>query len=192
MKFLNFQNSKILKLFNLFNLCSRFKFENLQTFFILQIVASLLALAVSSSSGSSCPSGFYRILDSCIKLSRDKQNFDSAQQKCAQLVPNGRLFEPKNRLQNELVKTLVKIQQPSNAWIGITLNRSKGRFEYSSSGKDASFQDWAPGNPNQTGDCVIFWFQWPNDGGNVDDSRRGKWNDENCPKKMNYICEQPF
>ena len=83
------------------------------------VLATLYTGTVSSSCGSSCPSGWHRILDSCIWLSGDQKDFDSAQQQCAQLVHNGRLFEPKNRLQNDLVSTLVKSLQPRNAWIGI-------------------------------------------------------------------------
>ena len=153
---------------------------------------------VSSSSGSSCPSGWHRILDSCIWLSGDQKDFDSAQQQCAQLVHNGRLFEPKNRLQNDLVLTLVKSLQPSNWWIGITDRQSEGRWEYLSSGKVTSFSNWAPGQPDDgqrsnTQDCAQFWFQYRRtvtfDEDNV---RRGLWDDQFCTSRWHYVCEQPL
>ena len=159
------------------------------------VLATLYTGTVSSSCGSSCPSGWHRILDSCIWLSGDQKDFDSAQQQCAQLVHNGRLFEPKNRLQNDLVSTLVKSLQPSNAWIGITDRQSEGRFEYLSSGKEASFTGWSPGNPDDyqgRQDCALFWFQWRHNGNNVDDSRLGKWDDDDCDSRFHYVCEQPL
>ena len=174
------------------------------TFALIITVISLLGLTqggrtvrntVSSSSGSSCPSGWHRILDSWIWLSGDQKDFDSAQQQCAQLVHNGRLFEPKNRLQNDLVSTLVKSLQPSNAWIGITDRQSEGRFEYLSSGKEASFTGWSPGNPDDyqgRQDCALFWFQWRHNGNNVDASRLGKWDDDDCDSRFHYVCEQPL
>ena len=144
---------------------------------------------VSSSSGSSCPSGWHRILDSCIWLSGDQKDFDSAQQQCAQLVHNGRLFEPKNRLQNDQVLTLVKSLQPSNAWIGITDRQSEGRFEYLSSGKEPSFSNWAQYQPDDDGekgeDCVLFRL-----GGRR--AKRGQWNDALCDSRLHYVCEHPL
>ena len=175
------------------------------TFALIITVISLLGLTqggrtvrntVSSSSGSSCPSGWHRILDSCIWLSGDQKDFDSAQQQCAQLVHNGRLFEPKNRLQNDLVSTLVKSLQPSNAWIGITDRQSEGRFEYLSSGKEPSFSNWAQYQPDDCcekgEDCVLFWFNWSNGNNEDDRSWRGKWNDALCDSRLHYVCEQPL
>ena len=141
-----------------------------------------------------CPSGWYRILDSCIWLSRDKKDFDSAQKQCAQLVDNGRLFEPKNSLQNDLVSTLIKSLQPSSALIGLTDRQSEGRFAYLSSGKEPSFSNWAPGEPNDWGsgeDCAHFFFKLMN-GNNVHDSQWGKWNDVPCNMKWHYVCEKPL
>ena len=151
------------------------------------VLATLYTGTVSSSCGSSCPSGWHRILDSCIWLSGDQKDFDSAQQQCAQLVHNGRLFEPKNRLQNDLVLTLLKSLQPSNWWIGITDRQSEGRFEYLSSGKEPSFSNWYPGQPDdwRSGeDCVQFWFPGA--------SKLGKWNDNACKNSRHYVCEKPL
>ena len=162
------------------------------------VLATLYTGTVSSSCGSSCPSGWHRILDSCIWLSGDQKDFDSAQQQCAQLVHNGRLFEPKNRLQNDQVLTLVKSLQPSNWWIGITDRQSEGRWEYLSSGKVTSFSNWAPGQPDDgqrsnTQDCAQFWFQYRRhvtfDEDNV---RRGLWDDQFCTSRWHYVCEQPL
>ena len=141
-----------------------------------------------------CPSGWYRILDSCIWLSRDKKDFDSAQKQCAQLVDNGRLFEPKNSLQNDLVSTLIKSLEPSSALIGLTDRQSEGRFAYLSSGKEPSFSNWSPGEPNDWGsgeDCAHFFFKLMN-GNNVHDSQWGKWNDVPCNMKWHYVCEKPL
>ena len=135
---------------------------------------------------SSCPSGWYRILDSCIWLSRETKNFDSANRECGRLTRNGRLFEPKSRLQNELVLTLVKHrQQKHKAWVGITDREFEGKFKYVSSGKDAFFTKWAIGEPNggeggyeEDQDCVNFLF------------KDRSWDDYECSSKVHFICER--
>ena len=73
-----------------------------------------------------CPNGWYRILDSCIWLSQEKLNYEDANTRCGELVANGRLFEPMNLLQNNLVKqlaqTLVETSESLNEyhiWVGI-------------------------------------------------------------------------
>ena len=112
--------------------------------------------------GMECPSGWYRIMESCIWLSREKKSFDDAHQHCGQLIEHGRLFEPKNLLQNDLVLTLLDMRQKEAqyAWIGITDRQTEGKFKYVSSGKDAFFTKWAIGEPNGGEDqnCVNFLF----------------------------------
>ena len=139
-------------------------------------------------------------MDSCIWLSADKKNFDSAKEQCTQLVSNGRLFEPKNLLENDLAVTfLLKSLQPANAWIGnihppntwigISDLQVEGKFEYLSSGTEPTFSNWVTGQPDDHKDgedCVHFWF----------DSKRwrksvGLWNDVSCDHQYTYICEQP-
>ena len=148
---------------------------------------------------SSCPSGWYRILDSCIWLSRETKNFDSANRECGRLTRNGRLFEPKSRLQNELVLTLVKHrQQKHKAWVGITDREFEGKFKYVSSGKDVFFTNWATGEPNdhQDGqDCVNFYSIYSNfklENGKLELESQSRWDDESCNAKFHFICEKPL
>ena len=55
-------------------------------------------IVLSRNRGAVCPSGWYRILDSCIWLSREKKNFDDARDHCATMnLDQGRLFEPTSR-----------------------------------------------------------------------------------------------
>ena len=75
-------------------------------------------IARNRNRGFECPSGWYRILESCIWFSHEKKNFDRAHEHCGQVNERGRLFEPKNRLQNDLVLTLLKNRQKDkNAWV---------------------------------------------------------------------------
>ena len=137
--------------------------------------------------GMECPSGWYRIMESCIWLSREKKSFDDAHQHCGQLIEHGRLFEPKNLLQNDLVLTLLDMRQKEAqyAWIGITDRESEGKFKYVSSGKDAFFTKWAIGEPNggeggydKDQDCVNFLF------------KDRSWDDYDCSSKVHFICER--
>ena len=134
--------------------------------------------------GFDCPSGWYRILESCIWFSHEKKNFDRAHEHCGQVNERGRLFEPKNRLQNDLVLTLLKNRQKEkNAWVGITDRIEEGKFRYMSSYMPIFFSKWAlsePSNACGTQHCVNFWFK--------DDS----WDDRQCTNKFHYICEVPL
>ena len=137
--------------------------------------------------GPECDSGWYRVMESCIWLSREKKNFDDARDHCATMnLDQGRLFEPTSRLQNDLVVTLLKNRQnESHAWIGITDRLEEGTFRYLSSGKEVFFTKWTIGEPNNNGpgddgsqNCVNIW--WDND---------ESWDDLMCDEEIHYICE---
>ena len=140
-------------------------------------------IVLSRNRGAVCPSGWYRILDSCIWLSREKKNFNDANHHCDQFH-HSRLFEPKSRLQNDLVVTLVENRQnESHAWIGITDRIEEGTFRYLSSGKEVFFTKWTTGEPNnydEDEDCVNFLF------------KDRSWNDFGCSNKLHFICEIPL
>ena len=141
-------------------------------------------IVLSRNRGAVCPSGWYRILDSCIWLSREKKNFAEAGHHCNQF-PQSRLFEPKSRLQNDLVVTLVEMRQKEDqyAWIGITDLLTEGTFTYLSSGKEVFFTKWTTGEPNnfyEDEDCVNFLF------------KDRSWNDFGCSNKLHFICEIPL
>ena len=135
--------------------------------------------------GPECRSGWYRIMETCIWLSREKKNFDDARDHCATMnLDQGRLFEPTSRLQNDLVVTLLKNRQnESHAWIGITDRIEEGTFRYLSSGKEVFFTKWTTGEPNnfyEDEDCVNFLF------------KDRSWNDFGCSNKLHFICEIPL
>ena len=169
-----------------------FNKENMKLIFVLAV--SILGLTQGSSVKnqrnrlSGCRSGWYRILDSCIWLSRDTRNHESANRECSRLDKKGKLFEPKNQLQNELVLTLVKHrQQKHKAWIGITDKQKEGKFTYGTSVDEIFYTNWAKGEPskyNRDKNCVNFWPSWDQK------EKQGQWADESCKEKFHYICEK--
>ena len=70
-----------------------------------------------------------------------------------------------------------------NTWIGIQDIRNEGRFVYDTSGKPITFATWSRGEPNnrRNEDCAEYRQRRQ--------ERAEKWNDSNCERKRNFICE---
>ena len=118
-----------------------------------------------------CPVGWERALDTCVRVSNEKANFDLASEKCQEL--DGRLYEPSHKNQNDLVASKLY-----NHWIGIKKSEENS-WVYLSTNENVPFTSWRSGRPdNRTGneDCVEM-------GQDV------KWNDLNCDKEAWFICE---
>ena len=66
-------------------------------------------------------------------------------------------------------------------WMGLTDDMVKGVWRWKSSGLQATFTDWVPGEPNnQDGieDCANFRMD-----------RGGRWNDISCHHNFIPVCE---
>ena len=78
-----------------------------------------------------CPEDWTRIEDSCYFISDEKLNITQAQDKCQDLAEDGKLFEPKNLRQNDLVYTLLKttkgISSNDHYFIGINDRNEEGQ-----------------------------------------------------------------
>ena len=72
-------------------------------------------------------------------------------------------------------------------WIGGTDEFMEGHWLWIPTMQKLSFTDWSPGNPSDSDsneDCmeIIVGHSAPTT----------KWNDDNCSKKANFICEVPY
>jgi hypothetical protein len=80
----------------------------------------------------------------------------------------------------DTINTLYPIfQQPKDLhmWLGGTDAASEDTFVWVSSGTPFSFQNWGPGEPNNSGGpepCLTMWFE------------DGQWNDLRCEKL--FVC----
>eukprot|EP00093_Oithona_nana_P004610 04610.XXX_243635_242903_1 [CDS] Oithona nana genome sequencing. len=140
-----------------------------------------------------CPSGWYRVLDSCLLIPEEKLNFVDATSRCRHLAANGRLFEPMSMLHYKMARQLVeKIDEEYiDVWMGITDIQVDGEFLYLSSDLAIAFNDWGvkgdriEPNGGTNENCVQFHENW-----NFFDS--GSWNDDSCSKEKYFMCEIPL
>ncbi|KAK9981239.1 hypothetical protein ABG768_000792 [Culter alburnus] len=118
----------------------------------------------------------------CVKYFRWPQNFTQAEFKCRSKAPGAHLVSVHSYKENNYLLCIVKKFNPKNLrfWLG--------GFEFFKSGKffwlDGSFWDyqiWTRGEPNHmytaTEECVEM--NW---------KEVGRWNDDSCSVKKNYIC----
>ena len=95
----------------------------------------------------------------------------------------GKLVEPKSAQANNDIVDLAKAIgiQGNNIWIGINDISLEGTMTYASDGKNPTYSNWNPGQPNDSGnneDCGFLWNQY-----------ELKWGDAPCSSKMSFICE---
>ncbi|XP_067297342.1 lectin-like [Pseudorasbora parva] len=118
----------------------------------------------------------------CVKYFKKPANFTQAEFSCRRKVPGAHLVSVHSRKDNNYLLCIVKKFNRNNLrfWLG--------GFEFFQSGKffwlDGSFwnyQIWTRGEPNNMytskEECVEM--NW---------KEVGKWNDDNCYAKKNYMC----
>ena len=143
-----------------------------------------------------CPTNWKKVLDSCILLSSESADFDTAIEKCKDL--GGKLYEPQSLFHNQLVYALIEIKglEGSGFWIGIHDKFTEGSFVYQSNNRSIAFQHWGSFNdvsgaqPNNLGgiqNCVTIAAVTQSWNGT-----KGAWNDEKCSQIHNrrFICEK--
>lgn len=67
-------------------------------------------------------------------------------------------------------------------WIGGRDDVVEGMWQWASTGRDFTFNNWARGKPNNAHhneDCVT-----------LDKSYHAKWNDQDCHNLYRYVCEK--
>merc|ERR1712062_548485 len=114
-----------------------------------------------------CPPNWNKVVDSCILLSSERADFDTAIEKCKDL--DAKLYEPQSLSHHQLVYALIegKGLEHQSFWIGIhVIERS---FVYQSNNQPIAFQHWGSFNdengaqPNNKGgnqDCVGIQAVW--------------------------------
>ncbi|MBN3322308.1 PGCA protein, partial [Atractosteus spatula] len=102
----------------------------------------------------------------------EQKSWPEAQRFCRERHTD--LVSVRNQRENEKIKETAK---GNEVWIGLY----RGDWKWSDQ-ESLSFQNWARGEPNNAGgteDCATVF---------LDDSNRGKWNDNFCTVLCPFIC----
>ena len=99
----------------------------------------------------------------------------------AKVVCNGlgkKLLEPISSQVNDEVTQLAQYQGICRFWIGVNDIANEGTFVYDSSGTTIVYENWNPGEPNDSGgeDCTEIKY--------------GNWNDMPCTTELSFVCEE--
>ena len=142
----------------------------------------------------SCPTNWNKVLDSCILLSSEEADFDTAIEKCKDL--DAKLYEPQSLSHNQMVYALIEEKglEAKHFWVGIHDKNAENSFVYQSNNQPIAFEHWGSFNdengaqPNNKGghqDCVEMR------GANVNwNGPKGSWNDNFCSTTYRFICEK--
>ncbi|XP_050958297.1 lectin-like [Labeo rohita] len=125
---------------------------------------------------------WYKMDNYCVRYYNQPLNFSDAEFSCREKAPGAHLVSVHNKKHNEILLDIVKKFNPNNLRIWL------GAFELFQSGKflwlDGSFWDyeiWTTGEPtniyNSKEECLEM--NW---------KETGRWNDDACSYKKNYIC----
>ena len=68
------------------------------------------------------------------------------------------MFEPKSEQENDAVSAIAKAKGMSRFWIGIHDIKNEGIFVYDSNDLPISYENWAPGEPNDyhRQQCLVY------------------------------------
>ena len=111
-----------------------------------------------------------------------KKSYAEARVYCKNV--GGKLMEPKSPQVNAIVQFIVNslgLRANWWVWIGIHDIHDEKNFVYDSDGKQISWRNFSPGQPDNYGrreHCVHVWHG------------KGKWNDYPCEKKLSFACER--
>ena len=112
------------------------------------------------------------------KFFEHKMSWHGAKKCCEAL--GGHLVTISDQNEQDFVAQLpAKLDKANRVWIGLSDRRSEGKWEWVT-GEKVSFQNWAPGLPDNlrgNQDCVEMGYAG------------SKWNDQNVLCKFTFICE---
>ncbi|XP_065121395.1 lectin-like [Paramisgurnus dabryanus] len=125
---------------------------------------------------------WFKVDKYCVKYFSTPLNFTDAENSCRRTVPGGHLVSVHNAGANNNLLSIVTKMNPKNLriWLGGYELFQSGKFLWTD-GSFWDYEDWTPGEPSNlyssTEECVEM--NWKD---------AGKWNDDSCNFKKNYIC----
>ena len=131
-----------------------------------------------------CPEGWTSLTGGCYKFLTEKLTWVEAKEECEKLL--GWLIEIVSEEQNDAIYKEGLRQKIDWAWIGLSDTAKEGEWVWTS-GKKATFLNWAPKQPSNTNwgkvteDCAAISLRAKTPPGQPWDAVK-KWNDGPCNK----------
>ncbi|KAF4118532.1 galactose-specific lectin nattectin-like isoform X2 [Onychostoma macrolepis] len=125
---------------------------------------------------------WYKVGSRCVKYFGSPLNFTTAEFSCRNKAPGGHLVSVHNSKANgDLLCIVIKLN-PHNLriWIGGFEFFQSGRFIWTD-GSSWNYQMWTPGEPKHV-------FSYKEDCVEMNWNHVGKWNDDACYVKKNFMC----
>lgn len=125
-----------------------------------------------------CDEGWVQGEDFCYLVVKDAKVFNHAERYC--VIHSGHLISIESKEENGIIVNLVHsfLRKPGKdrIWLGMERLSSDSRLHWVD-GKPLNYENWAPGEPDQTGACVQM-------------IRKGWWEDSSCTQNLSYICKK--
>ncbi|XP_074614470.1 uncharacterized protein LOC141874200 [Acropora palmata] len=133
--------------------------------------------------GAACPKGYSKVPEgsrSCFKVNTTPLTWDDSIYGCA--LDNGSLASLQSKEEADLVVSLIRASNESEAWIGLHDSSSEGRYVWLD-GSAIPFSEWLQGEPNgrTSENCII----------QSKGTFLSGWADRPCSEKKAFVCEVP-
>ena len=110
-----------------------------------------------------------------------KKNWTDARNFCRKL--GGDLVSIHSEVENEKIRNIRQLYSSTmDIWIGLNDIKDEKNFTWSD-GTKYEYKNWKANEPNNYGtgeDCGMIYYK---------SAYSGKWNDNECKKKLHFICE---
>jgi len=125
-----------------------------------------------------CDDDWIHYEDLCYRVVTETKVFNHAERFC--VIHSAHLISIESKEENDKIFNLVEtsIGQPGKIriWLGMERVSSDSRLHWVDN-KPLSFENWAPGEPDQTGACVQM-------------IHKGWWEDTSCTQLLPFICKK--
>lgn len=116
--------------------------------------------------------------DLCYKVVKETKVFNHAERFC--VIHSAHLISIQSKEENDIIFSLIQtsIGQPGKIriWLGMERLSSDSSLHWVDK-KPFTYENWAPGEPDQSGACVQM-------------IHKGWWEDASCTQKLPYICKK--
>ena len=125
-----------------------------------------------------CDEDWIRHGDLCYKVVKETKVFSHAERFC--VIHSAHLISIQSKEENDIIFSLIQtsIGQPGKIriWLGMERLSSDSSLHWVDK-KPLTYENWAPGEPDQSGACVQM-------------IHKGWWEDASCTQKLPYICKK--
>ncbi|XP_061179177.1 mannose-binding protein C-like [Saccostrea echinata] len=100
---------------------------------------------------------------------------------CAEAAKNGRLVQVHDAKEEHWIELQLKLRGMKSVWMGVSDILKENKFLKLSDAERIRFRNWNSHEPNNARGEEHCTEWRPN----------GKWNDQSCDDKNNFVCERP-